>query len=335
MTDLALYFPTIRYPSSAWANRVLLYWDNIASIVPKEYLMDDNNELDPYTESLFNEKLILPLSPRDYLEHEPSFGDAFLARISALDNAERSKRQFAFRSAPNGIEAKGIHLEKLFGIETGLRSLGLAEVGRKWAFVEEETFHEFMSYLALAMSQLHVFGLSPVTDNKQSIKKLKKLVSIESSEDTNLVHQVDTRNTVLDNVLEMALPAPEHIDSPKQIRQFKERNHFELVRFRNYINKCVTEIVHAGSNEERQDRFQDIKREVEFERAELVWRMKEEGWVVKFCSMGLVVLEETKYVGILFKTIQALVKKKKTANIDLPLAYAAMSHLEFNQHGFQ
>lgn len=38
MADKVLYFPYIRVPGNEWFTRVLLYWDEIGSIVPSEYI---------------------------------------------------------------------------------------------------------------------------------------------------------------------------------------------------------------------------------------------------------------------------------------------------------
>jgi hypothetical protein len=38
MADKVLYFPYIRVPDSEWFTQVLLYWDEVGSIVPYEYV---------------------------------------------------------------------------------------------------------------------------------------------------------------------------------------------------------------------------------------------------------------------------------------------------------
>jgi hypothetical protein len=38
MADAVIYFPYIRVPDNEWFTRVLLYWDQLGTIVPEELL---------------------------------------------------------------------------------------------------------------------------------------------------------------------------------------------------------------------------------------------------------------------------------------------------------
>ena len=45
--DTALYFPYISVPQGSWFTRVLLYWDGVASVVPR-HLSDRAAALTPF-----------------------------------------------------------------------------------------------------------------------------------------------------------------------------------------------------------------------------------------------------------------------------------------------
>jgi hypothetical protein len=58
-----LYYPTIKVPEGKWLKQALLYWDNVASIVPYDY---DGNVSIPFTseiEFLLDEKIFKPVRP--------------------------------------------------------------------------------------------------------------------------------------------------------------------------------------------------------------------------------------------------------------------------------
>jgi hypothetical protein len=48
-----IYFPYIRVPESEWFTRVLLYWKQVASIVPYEYIK--SSKLSKFMDALISE----------------------------------------------------------------------------------------------------------------------------------------------------------------------------------------------------------------------------------------------------------------------------------------
>jgi uncharacterized protein DUF6236 len=66
-----LYYPTISVPSGSWLTRILLYWDQVGSIVPKgvrEQPIGDDLRL------LVDEDIYRPFHPEPFVS-EPKFGD--------------------------------------------------------------------------------------------------------------------------------------------------------------------------------------------------------------------------------------------------------------------
>ena len=57
-----LYFPYISVPQTAWFSRVLLYWDEVGSIVPSP-LANDLRQVSPYMGELVSAGLVRPIIP--------------------------------------------------------------------------------------------------------------------------------------------------------------------------------------------------------------------------------------------------------------------------------
>ena len=60
MARKVLYLPYISVPESAWFTRVLLYWDEVGSIVPSAYEVD-LSRLTPYMQELVHAELVRPI----------------------------------------------------------------------------------------------------------------------------------------------------------------------------------------------------------------------------------------------------------------------------------
>ncbi|HHT9131146.1 MAG TPA: hypothetical protein ACFYED_01530 [Candidatus Tripitaka californicus] len=80
MADKVLYFPYIRVPENEWFTRVLLYWDEIGSIVPSEYIYRPE-ALGNYMIELLQSGLVRQVFPGDYTHKIPKFEEAFLELI--------------------------------------------------------------------------------------------------------------------------------------------------------------------------------------------------------------------------------------------------------------
>src|SRR5438045_1960124 len=88
-----LYYPTIAIPTAgSWIRSALLYWDNIASIVPRSYddFKDENAvaRYEPEIEMLYEEGCVLPVNPdllvRDDYPAARKFEDEVLAHARRL-----------------------------------------------------------------------------------------------------------------------------------------------------------------------------------------------------------------------------------------------------------
>lgn len=66
MSDIALYYPTMNVPESPWLMRTLLYWDQVASIVPES--MQSEVSEHPFTRRLLDLGQLVLLDPSEALE---------------------------------------------------------------------------------------------------------------------------------------------------------------------------------------------------------------------------------------------------------------------------
>src|SRR5690242_17951955 len=71
-----LYYPTINIPSGQWLRQAILYWDEIASIVPKDSQGHILLNLSPDVQFLKDEGEFKPVKPED-LVFNPDNSEAF------------------------------------------------------------------------------------------------------------------------------------------------------------------------------------------------------------------------------------------------------------------
>jgi hypothetical protein len=83
MVDKVLYFPYIRVPGNEWFTRVLLYWDEVGSIVPSEYIYRPES-LGTYMRELVQAQLVRQVLPGDYIPKIPKFKEAQRGKSNAM-----------------------------------------------------------------------------------------------------------------------------------------------------------------------------------------------------------------------------------------------------------
>jgi hypothetical protein len=69
LTRTILYFPTIAVPNGTWLRRALLYWDEVASIVPQGYTGESLIPYTPEVQYLLSEGVFKPISPTRLRQH--------------------------------------------------------------------------------------------------------------------------------------------------------------------------------------------------------------------------------------------------------------------------
>ncbi len=249
----ALYYPYINVPENDWFIRVLLYWDNVCSIVPMDYSYN-RSKLKPFMIELLDAELVKPVLPLHYVNRIDNFIENFIIHSEKFlekkhsDNIEYTPTHFT-----------KIHIEKLGHLGNELCKMGLAqESNYPWYLVESSLANDFMLYLASLLSELPQINSRPITD---SINELPG-------------NNFNRHRLILDEVL----PSPGSIKSVEELKGFKNKNSESLRRFRSYIESNISNISLIKNSEERNDFLNDFKKQVKEDINTIVGRMNEHGW---------------------------------------------------------
>lgn len=269
MADKVLYFPYIRVPENEWFTRVLLYWDEVGSIVPSEYIHHPAS-LGTYMRELVQAELVRQVLPSNYIYGNgiPMFTEAFLELIDQNQViAERRhvalERQETFR----------IHIEK-FGDELAyqLCNRSLAQQSEyPWYEVEKITADLFMAYLASVLGKLENLQMDPITDRAESL-------SVFSKSPENILNSTALVDQLRMGVIEGILPAPAGGVAAGELARFKSRYINLLSQLRRRIESSLLEISFISNIETRNKRVRLLKGELEKEISELRARMHERKW---------------------------------------------------------
>jgi hypothetical protein len=160
MRNRVLYFPFIRVPNSAWFTQILLYWDDIATIVPYDYVCNPDLH-DEYTRNLIRANLVTQVIPGIYLDNIELSNASFVEYLESLGPGLRARqRMFRNRNSPTKI-----HIEKMGNLGHELVDRGLATfVNPPWYDVERQTADDFMSYLSVVLGRASGLQFTPITD---------------------------------------------------------------------------------------------------------------------------------------------------------------------------
>ena len=157
----AIYFPYMSVPKNRWFTQLLLYWDQVHSIIPRQYA-DQPSSLNSYMESLIDTKLVNPLKPGKYIHRIPRFTEAFLEYIDALKRPASKDPHLIEK-----VDTYELHVEKMGDIPEGLCERGLARrIDYDRYEVERSTADQFMAYLAGSLGRLPEIRSDPVTDER-------------------------------------------------------------------------------------------------------------------------------------------------------------------------
>jgi hypothetical protein len=267
MADKVLYFPYIRVPENEWFTRVLLFWEEVGSIVPSEYIYRPES-LGTYMRELVQAQLVRQVLPGDHIYRIPKFKEAFFELIDQNQAIGKRRVVSLVRN-----ETFRIHVEK-FGDELAyqLRERGLARPGEyPWYEVEKITADLFMAYLASVLGKLEDLQMCPITDRAESLSVFSKSPQ-KTLESTALIEQLRI------GVIESILPAPAGGVSVRELADFKARYIKLLPPLRRCIESSLLEISLISDIETRNGRVRLLKEDLEEEIAELRARMDERKW---------------------------------------------------------
>jgi hypothetical protein len=277
MRNKVLYFPYIRVPKSEWLTRMLLYWDEVGTIVPYEYI-ESPDRLGEHTRSLVEHCLVTQVIPGMYIDTVPQFVEAFYNYLRGLgDQLEQRRERF------DNNETFQIHIEKLDQVGELLKDEGLACLhGYPWYHVEIETGHDFMCYLATVLGKLDKVRAIPVTDSHKYLSRY-----LRSGVGTvDLERQLGSLRL---EILERIFPSPKRPLTAGKLGQFKEKHGDKLRRLRRAVERELTVLADISEPSLRSRRLEIFLDEADQEIQEICSRMEETGFgeIVfgKFCAV--------------------------------------------------
>jgi len=240
MSNKILYFPYIRLPRSPWLAQMLLYWDQVGSIVPYEYLHEPAR-LGSYMQELLQQELVTQVVPGPFIHRLPRFEIEF-ERYLRGPGIELDRRRAHF----NRGNAVRIHMEKMGNLPQLLVDLQLARrTNGPWVRVELETSNDFMAYLAATLGRESEIDSTPMTDRLDDLQHLLQAGVPEQDREQQL-------QLVRLQILDQILPMPDHTVSASDIRNFKDRYGTHLPDFRRRVERELIAIAGLPDDDLRQ-----------------------------------------------------------------------------------
>lgn len=257
-TRSLLYYPTISVPSGAWLRQTLLYWDNVASIVPSRLDPDDDDFFTTDIEYLRDNKVFREIHP-DELIHSPggsanlkSFENEFHDLVMASEFQKLLRPGGLKRAAARvpGLGRRLAHVDHEAPIHIGkvsnqlyqfLESEGLAiedPRSNNWFLFESRTALLYMSLLAQHLCQMAPDYIIPGTDRSDYQSLVTGGAAPGASSGCFAV------------TLTQALPVPRAEQALEDILDFKSKRHHELLAFRAVLDQSASEIAMATSTAE-------------------------------------------------------------------------------------
>jgi hypothetical protein len=254
----ALYYPFIGVPDTAWWTRVMLYWDSVATIVPRAYVNNPARHL-PYTLALIQNGLLHQVLPE---ESGHGLGLNFGKYLDRLSSGEIDRRRAEYAKG----NAARIHRDKWLTYSAGLvevEHLGLANGLRdpeEWIWIEATTAAEFMAALALSLCESggrregwrsqemnSCETWIPTTDSPPAVSALLAgLVPVRDQNEAGPAVRLRVRGElqvaeVRSRLLERLLPVPEGQLPVEEILRFRRKHGGALPELRRFLEAKIDE----------------------------------------------------------------------------------------------
>ena len=249
MKTAIVYYPSIVIPNGGWLRSALLYWDEVASIVPESLRIATTINMGKELKYLEDEGEYKSISPEWVFEHNrhSSEGEAIaedflsLLDVSQFKKVEWNSKNARFLIYKYKFPLFHLHLAKIPGtLEEKLRELRLVTPTRDPDILSMEPMAGmlYMSLLARHCAKAHDGYAVPGTDNP-----LCEELAFFSR--PNQPRAVALRLSLL-----RALPEPyPDIELSKLVR-FKRRYRDELLRFRGEMSQLSDRLSKCESDEQ-------------------------------------------------------------------------------------
>lgn len=224
-----LYYPYINLPRTDWTLRTLLYYDNIGSIVPREYFYDPERNYDEFMLELVRSELVTPIDPINTFDNPWEEVTRPFLQLVENDQEKLRTAQNRFRQGLRGnmhidkFSKANIHADKFDeNIFYGLEQLGLAEkTDGRWYSVEQRTANDLMHFLATL--------ISAKTDRLPTTDYIRPFYNRQT---------FNQERRKREKILTSLIPFPDEIDMRKLLK-FKEKHSGILKSFRTRVEQIV------------------------------------------------------------------------------------------------
>lgn len=317
MRAKALYFPYINLPENDWLYLMLLYWDQLSSIVPSEYVYD-RSQLLPHMSTLMKEGLVDFIEPQKFIENKDDFGEPFLAFV------KRRVKTSRMQVGENVLERFPVHIEKLGPLADELVRMNLAtSADYPWYEMDRWVADAFMAYLASFIGSLPEINSAPITNNEICFRLLGGYPRKTVRERTIQRYEI----------LRSIMPFPKNGLSLGKVIKFKEKYHSELSRFRDHIEGLSIDLSNLTDPEDRDQRGEITLRELKQEIDEIASRMRETWHEVLFLDV-LPILGAGGPLSLPTAIYQSIERRRNRQLLhNYPLAYGALLKREWHALG--
>ncbi len=258
-----LYYPTIKIEDGYWLRNAILYWDEVASIVPGEnYDEENSNEV----EALRSAGIYKPVYPIE-LQNNNELCMKFCEEV--IKSLRYRRKMRSGRGRKRGPDKYSlIHVKKM-GMEIGDmvhvgktptmvldmlidEGVALKNCDGPWVNMKSQDAEVYMSVLARYLAAAHD-NMDIGTDK---ISKLYYPYVRNSSK------QLENKQAYLDIAMQEILPLPA-MDIPlEDIIRFKDEHMRQLSSFRQRIEDFQWQLRHCTNGEEVRERIARFRREI-------------------------------------------------------------------------
>jgi uncharacterized protein YfaT (DUF1175 family) len=273
--DNVIYFPSIDVPARSWFTQMLLYWDTIGTIVPKQYA-EDPSYLHPYTLGLASSGLVTRLVPNDEMWRDQKI--QWLDLLSSFRSLMATSAMHASRRTNVRRDGVRIHVDKLgHDLASELRDLGLAKYDdggtddTSWYVVERWAAQRLMIFIAEGLAKTYPGGMMPITDNEDYLDVYTGQDIVDASYALN---SMELRRVVLQNIL----PVPDGRIEPLDLADFKKKHRDQLYRFRDAIETDLVLALREDNESLRNRLVETTKRKFEGQIQDITKKMEERHW---------------------------------------------------------
>ena len=231
----ALYYPSIEIPVGPWLRQALLYWDQVASIVPLEWSRDEENGFTADVQYLMSEAEYRPIRPRRLPTWEI---------VDELDSIIRTLRpdDFGEISIPIYEMEMPIHKGKVDpSVFEHLHFQGLGrrqDKNSKVYLVPEKVGLIYMGLLAKYLADIEMNATVPSTDHPRYERLIYEAGRYAADYPCLDVRWLD------------AVPIPRDDVPLSSIIAFKRQRASELIAFRSLLAECHASVATADTTRE-------------------------------------------------------------------------------------